>query len=172
MKLHKEGYQILTSVLVFLLILNGSLQYFFPRADVILLLILIISIVFYSLILWFFRVPSKTFVQDDSKIFAPADGKLVVIEEVDEPEYFKDKRLQVSIFMSPLNVHVNYYPIKGDVKYYKYHPGEFLVAWHPKSSTLNERSSVVVKDSILKFQNRKTAYPHQVNSVSELNEVL
>ena len=95
----------------------------------------------------FFRSPSRPIEPNENLIIAPADGKVVVIEEVEEPEYFRGKRRQVSIFMSPLNVHVNWYPISGDVQYVKYHPGKYLVAWHPKSSTLNERTSIVVKDS-------------------------
>ena len=103
-------------------------------------------IVVFGIVVWFFRVPSRLVVADDTAIFSPCDGKVVVIEEVFEPEYFKDKRRQVSIFMSPLNVHINYYPIGGTTTYYKYHPGKYLVAWHPKSSTENERSTVVVRD--------------------------
>lgn len=95
-------------------------------------------------VLWFFRVPSRDWVKGEDLVIAPADGKVVVIEEVYEPEYFKDKRIQVSIFMSPLNVHQNRNPISGVVKYFKYHPGKYLVAWHPKSSTLNERTSYVI----------------------------
>ena len=95
-------------------------------------------------ILQFFRSPSRTIEINENHIIAPADGKVVVIEEVTENEYFKDKRIQISIFMSPLNVHINRYPIAGIVKYSKYHPGLFLVAWHPKSSTDNERTTIVV----------------------------
>ncbi|HPF90852.1 MAG TPA: phosphatidylserine decarboxylase family protein [Flavobacteriales bacterium] len=98
-----------------------------------------------GIVLWFFRVPKRALPKDDAAIFSPCDGKVVVIEEVYEPEYFKDKRRQVSIFMSPLNVHINYHPISGITTYYKYHPGKYLVAWHPKSSTENERSTVVNK---------------------------
>lgn len=98
-----------------------------------------------GLLLWFFRVPRRQVPESHEGILAPADGKVVAIETVHEPEYFKDRRLQVSIFMSPLNVHVNWYPISGTTSYYKYHPGKYLVAWHPKSSTENERSTVVVK---------------------------
>ena len=96
-----------------------------------------------GIVLWFFRVPKRPLPKDDAAIFSPCDGKVVVIEEVYEPEYFKDKRRQVSIFMSPLNVHINFDPISGTTTYYKYHPGKYLVAWHPKSSTENERSTVV-----------------------------
>jgi phosphatidylserine decarboxylase len=97
------------------------------------------------IVIWFFRVPGRSLPNDDSAIMAPCDGKVVVIEEVHEPEYFKEKRRQVSIFMSPLNVHINYHPISGTTTFYKYHPGKYLVAWHPKSSTDNERSTVVTR---------------------------
>ncbi len=102
----------------------------------------------YGVILWFFRVPARSAVHADRDVVSPCDGKVVVIEEVFEPEYFKDKRLQVSIFMSPLNVHINYHPISGTTTFYRYHPGKYLVAWHPKSSTDNERSTVVVKHPV------------------------
>lgn len=102
-------------------------------------------VVVFLIVVWFFRVPSRKLPDDYTAIISPCDGKVVVIEEVFEPEYFKDKRRQVSIFMSPLNVHINFHPIGGTTTYYKYHPGKYLVAWHPKSSTENERSTVVNK---------------------------
>jgi phosphatidylserine decarboxylase len=102
----------------------------------------------FGIIVWFFRVPTRRATHAEGTVASPCDGKVVVIEEVHEPEYFKDKRLQVSIFMSPLNVHINYHPISGTTTYYKYHPGKYLVAWHPKSSTENERSTVVVKHPV------------------------
>ncbi len=98
-----------------------------------------------ALVLWFFRVPARRPVVDLHGVIAPCDGKVVVVEEVHEGEYFQDRRIQVSIFMSPLNVHINYHPINGTNVYRQYHPGKFLVAWHPKSSTENERTTVVVK---------------------------
>jgi phosphatidylserine decarboxylase len=103
------------------------------------------SLLIFITVLQFFRHPSRAWVKDDNLIIAPADGKVVVIEEVYEPEYFKEKRIQVSIFMSPVNVHVNRFPISGIVKYFKYHPGLYLVAWHPKASTDNERTTVVIE---------------------------
>ena len=109
--------------------------------------ILSLSLVFFILILQFFRNPSRKTIINDSHVIAPADGTVVVIEDVEETEYFKDKRKQVSIFMSPINVHVNRNPISGLVKYAKYHPGKYLVAWHPKSSTENERTTVVIANS-------------------------
>ena len=97
------------------------------------------------LILQFFRNPKRNFTADPTAVFSPVDGKVVVIEEVEEPEYFQGKRRQVSVFMSPLNVHVTRYPVGGEVVYSKYHPGKYLVAWHPKASEENERTTVVVK---------------------------
>ena len=108
--------------------------------------ILVVSILFFFLIIQFFRNPKRTTSHNDEHIIAPVDGKVVVIEEVYEKEYFKDKRLQISIFMSPINVHVTRHPVGGKVTYSKYHPGKFLVAWHPKSSEENERTTVVVKN--------------------------
>jgi phosphatidylserine decarboxylase len=104
-------------------------------------------LIFFILIVQFFRNPYRNTIINEHHVIAPADGKVVVIEEVEEPEYFKDKRRQVSIFMSPVNVHVNRNPIAGIVKYAKYHPGKYLVAWHPKSSTENERTTVVIANS-------------------------
>lgn len=112
-------------------------------------IILIGSLVVFFLVLQFFRNPSRATIIDDGTIVAPVDGKVVVIEEVYEKEYFKDTRLQVSIFMSPINVHVTRYPVNGKVIYSKYHPGKFLVAWHPKSSEENERTTVVVKNEVV-----------------------
>ncbi|MBN2486929.1 MAG: phosphatidylserine decarboxylase family protein [Bacteroidales bacterium] len=102
-------------------------------------------LVLFLLVLWFFRVPARNLPPDGDIVIAPADGKIVVIEKTFEPEYFNDERIQVSVFMSPLNVHQNVYPVSGDVVYTKYHKGKYLVAWHPKSSTENERSTTVVK---------------------------
>jgi phosphatidylserine decarboxylase len=110
------------------------------------ILIVFPFVVILALILWFFRIPSRPMpLQNNNVVVAPADGEIVVIEKIFEPEYFKDERIQVSIFMSPFNVHQNVYPIAGKVTYTKYHKGKYLVAWHPKSSTENERSTVVVK---------------------------
>ena len=139
--IHKEGNASILLTLLFLAILNGLLFYFFPA---LLMFFLILSFGFLLLIVQFFRNPKRSILEfDDNKIYAPADGKVVVIEEAMEQEYFKDKRLQISIFMNPLNVHVNRNPIGGKVKYYRYHEGKYLVAWHPKSSTENERTTVV-----------------------------
>jgi phosphatidylserine decarboxylase len=104
-----------------------------------------VGLIFLILILQFFRNPKRNTQIDDNHIIAPVDGKVVVIEEVYEPEYFKDKRLQVSIFMSPINVHVTRYAVNGKINFSKYHPGKYLVAWHPKASTENERTTVVIE---------------------------
>lgn len=108
--------------------------------------VLVASIILFLLIVQFFRNPKRNTTLNDKHIISPVDGKVVVIEEVYEKEYFKDKRIQVSVFMSPINVHVTRHPIGGNVTYSKYHPGKFLVAWHPKSSEENERTTVVVKN--------------------------
>ena len=110
--------------------------------------ILVVTIILFFLIIQFFRNPKRNTVLNDAHVVAPVDGKVVAIEEVEEKEYFKDKRLQVSIFMSPINVHVTRHPIGGKLKYSKYHPGKFLVAWHPKSSEENERTTVVVENAV------------------------
>jgi len=147
MTLHREGY---TIMLVSLLILSGiQIGNFFLFQWLgwlwLFLLLTLGALVMAYLIIQFFRIPTRNFTAEENDIICPADGKVVVIEEVEETEYFKDKRIQISIFMSPMNVHANYNPIAGIVKYVKYHPGLFLVAWHPKSSTDNERSTVVTE---------------------------
>ncbi|MDR0801186.1 phosphatidylserine decarboxylase family protein [Fluviicola sp.] len=149
MTLHREGTAtILTGTIILGLIEWGN-YWLYTQTEWLWLFILLSAgvLVMFYLIVQFFRIPKRIFTFTDSDILCPADGKVVVIEEVEETEYFKDKRIQVSIFMSPLNVHANYFPISGLVKYVKYHKGLFLVAWHPKSSTDNERSTVVVQHS-------------------------
>ena len=142
---HREGYKIITITFVFviagILLSERFIELFWLQkaAQVFCLIILI-------LILQFFRNPKRKTTINEKHIIAPVDGKVVVIEEVEEPEYFKDKRLQVSIFMSPINVHVTRYALSGVVKYSKYHPGKYLVAWHPKASTENERTTIVVEN--------------------------
>ena len=143
MRIHKEGYRSLTIVLIFLVMINLTVWRYI-HYSVILWVLLAISMVFFILILQFFRDPQRKIkTLDPSLLYAPADGKVVVIEEAVEAEYFKDKRLMISIFMSPLNVHINHHPVSGKILYKKYHPGKYLVAWHPKSSTENERTTVV-----------------------------
>jgi phosphatidylserine decarboxylase len=145
MKIHKEGYRIIFVVSFCVLILNTVLYLYFPKSPFFLALSMF-SVFVCLFIISFFRNPKRLIPIGDNHILASADGKVVVIEEVEEIEYFKDKRLQVSIFMSPANVHVNRSPIDGEVKYFKYHPGKYLVAWHPKSSSDNERTSMVIEN--------------------------
>jgi phosphatidylserine decarboxylase len=146
MTIHREGYKSIAIGTIVFFILNFIFFYFFSASLPILagtaffltlgLLLFLIS---------FFRIPNRVLTLNENAIVAPADGKVVVIEEVIDPEYFQNKRLQVSIFMSPANVHVNRNPISGEVVYNQYHKGKYLVAWHPKSSTENERHSVVIR---------------------------
>ncbi|NIG52486.1 phosphatidylserine decarboxylase family protein [Chitinophaga sp. Cy-1792] len=143
MKIHREGFATISLVFLVLLVINGAVSYWFD-SPVLTWSLLAVSVVFFLFIVSFFRIPSRQNTSGDNLVISPCDGKVVVIEEVYEPEYFKDKRLQVSIFMSPANVHVNRNPISGQVKLSQYHPGKYLVAWHPKSSTENERHSVVI----------------------------
>jgi len=145
MKFHKEGIPSLIITFIVAALINFITLYFCSSFPIVVWLGYALSAFLLVTILQFFRNPKRTITIDDNAIIAPADGKVVVIEEVVETEYFKDKRLQISIFMSPINVHINRYPISGIVKFSKYHPGLFLVAWHPKSSTDNERTTIVVK---------------------------
>lgn len=145
MKVHHEGRSELAILVSILLVLNGSLVYFFGR-NLFTFLVLGASVAFFFIVLNFYRSPYRRFTGDMiNSIVSPADGKIVAIEEVFEPEYFKDKRLQVSVFMSPLNVHANWYPINGTVILKKHHNGRFQAAYLPKSSTENERSTVVIR---------------------------
>ncbi|QXP67120.1 phosphatidylserine decarboxylase family protein [Polaribacter sp. AHE13PA] len=145
-RFHKEGYKII--VITFIITIVGVLL-----ADNLIdipwlvKVIQVVLLAFLVIVLQFFRNPKRVAALNDNIIVAPVDGKVVVIEEVEEPEYFKGKRLQVSIFMSPINVHVTRYAMSGVVKYSKYHPGKYLVAWHPKASTENERTTVVVNNA-------------------------
>lgn len=147
MLIHREGYKIILVTLLILAGLNLLVQSFVGDQHLVFKIVLSLSLIFFILIVQFFRNPFRNTIINDNHVIAPADGKVVVIEEVEEPEYFNDKRRQVSIFMSPVNVHVNRNPIAGIVKYAKYHPGKYLVAWHPKSSTENERTTVVIANS-------------------------
>jgi len=143
--IHKEGKATIFITLVVLFALNGGVMWLLPEQLLVQNLLLIVSVVFLVIILQFFRNPSITPILGDNLVISPADGKVVVIEEVEADEYFTDKRIQVSVFMSPFNVHVNRNPVGGLVKYFKYHQGKYLVAWHPKSSTENERTTTVIE---------------------------
>jgi phosphatidylserine decarboxylase len=143
--IHKEGYKILAFGFIALLILNILVHIIWIDNELIRWAFIFCSLMFYIFILFFFRLPIRALEPDSGLIYAPADGKVVVIEETMENEYFKDIRLQVSIFMSPFNMHSNRYPVSGQIKYVGYHPGQNMVAWHPKSSELNERSTIVIE---------------------------
>ena len=144
--IHKEGRTLLFVLLIIFSGINYAVAYFLPSAELVQQLVIATTIVLYLLVLQFFRNPIRKVEKiDDRIIIAPADGKVVVIEDAEENEYFNEKRKQVSIFMSPVNVHVNRMPISGIIQYFKYHQGKYLVAWHPKSSTENERTTTVVK---------------------------
>jgi phosphatidylserine decarboxylase len=145
MTIHREGYKILLSTIAILVAINLLIHYWSPGHVRAQNGALIISIFIFLLVLQFFRSPRRVTPTDPKHIIAPADGKVVVIEEVLEQEYFHANRRQISIFMSPINVHVNWSPVEGVVQYFKYHAGKYLVAWHPKSSTENERTTIVVK---------------------------
>lgn len=147
MKIHREGYTIIAVGMLILGAIQALNYWLFTYLNWMWLFLLLTLgvLVMAVLIIQFFRVPKRSFEANDQDVLCPADGKVVVIEEVEETEYFKDKRIQISIFMSPLNVHANFNPISGLIKYVKYHPGLFLVAWHPKSSTDNERTTIVVE---------------------------
>jgi phosphatidylserine decarboxylase len=145
MTIHKEGFVSIGLAALFVLLTNGLIRYFFPEIAWLSTAWLVASIVFFFIIVQFFRKPTRFSPINPKHVIAPCDGKVVVIEEVIESEYFKGPRRQVSIFMSPINVHINWNPIAGVVKYFKYHPGKYLVAWHPKSSTENERTTTVLQ---------------------------
>jgi phosphatidylserine decarboxylase len=145
MGIHKEGYKILGFGFVTLLVLNIIIHILWGDLEILKWSLLVFSFMLYVFLLFFFRWPERTLEPSPGLVFAPADGKVVVIEETEENEYFNDTRLQVSIFMSPFNVHSNRYPVSGRIKYVRYHPGSNMVAWHPKSSVLNERSSIVIE---------------------------
>ena len=145
MAIHREGYKIIAVGFIILLIINIIAGIMLPDKSFLKWMVLLLSLSLYVFILFFFRLPSRQLQPDPGLIYAQADGKVVVIEETVENEYFKDQRLQISIFMSPFNMHSNRYPVSGSVKQVYYHPGKYMVAWHPKSSELNERSSVVIE---------------------------
>ena len=155
LRIHTEGRKLLAILFLVLALLVYAVFWKFPRFG---WWAVAINALLFIVILQFFRNPRRLVPEeDDNIIYAPADGKVVVIEETEETEYFKDKRLQVSIFMSPVNVHVNRNPIGGEVKYNAYHPGKYLVAWHPKSSTENERTTMVIDNGNVEILLRQIA---------------
>ena len=177
MTLHREGYKILRNeILIFLMInyityWNSEILFWYFTLP--------ISVFLFVMSVYFFRVPKKRFERKEGNIYAPCDGKVVVIEETEESEFYKDKRLQISIFMSALNVHNNLYPISGKVIYTKYHRGKFLVAWHPKASTDNERNTIVVENDKISvlfrqiagvFARRIISYPNVGDSATTSDE--
>lgn len=146
MTIHREGFKSIALGCLIFGAINMSVYFFFSASLMWLCnIVFIITLGLLLFLISFFRIPNRKLTIDENAIVAPADGKVVVIEETTDEEYFKDKRLQVSIFMSPANVHVNRNPVSGDVVYSQYHKGKYLVAWHPKSSTENERHSVVIR---------------------------
>jgi len=144
MKIHKEGHKVIRNFLLFLLGINIMVLLINTDKHVA-WSVSSVSLMIMLLVIRFFRVPNRNLLMDEKSILCPADGKIVAIEETSEDEYFKDKRIQISIFMSIWNVHVNWHPIGGNIKYFKYHPGKYLLAKHPKSSLENERTSIVVE---------------------------
>jgi phosphatidylserine decarboxylase len=155
MKLHKEGNATLTIEILAFSLFNYLAHSYAP--EYVACFTTAITGFLFIMTLNFFRIPKREFERKEGIVYAPCDGKVVVIEETEETEFYKDKRIQVSIFMSPLNVHNQVYPISGQVKYTKYHPGKFLVAWHPKASTDNERSTVVVENDKISILFRQIA---------------
>jgi len=145
MTIHKEGYTTIAITILLIFVINAVVDYKYYDMTWLRWFIYIFSAALFIIVLQFFRNPSRQFSAGEELVICPADGKVVVIEETEEGEYFKDKRLQVSIFMSPVNVHINRNPISGVVKFFKYHPGKYLAAWNPKSSTENERTTTVVE---------------------------
>ena len=143
---HKEGFNLI--ILFFILVASDviMLEVLFDDSSSLKSILQIFSLIIFVFILWFFRNPKRNIIKNPELILSPADGKVIAIKEVDELEYFNDKKIQISIFLSPLDIHVNRYPVSGEILYSKYHKGEYLVAWHPKSSEKNERTTVVIKN--------------------------
>ena len=143
---HKEGFNLI--IFFFLLVASDviMLELLFDDSSTLKSILQIFSLIIFVFILWFFRNPKRNIIKNPELILSPADGKVIAIKEVDELEYFKNKKIQISIFLSPLDIHVNRYPVSGEILYSKYHKGDYLVAWHPKSSSKNERTTVVIKN--------------------------
>ncbi|TCK82742.1 phosphatidylserine decarboxylase family protein [Albibacterium bauzanense] len=157
MTIHKEGYTSIAICVLFIFVLNALVHYYAPNNGILTWSVYLLSAFLFITVLQFFRSPKLTVTQNDFYILSPADGKVVVIEETEETEYFNEKRIQVSVFMSPVNVHSNRSPISGIITYFKYHPGKYLMAWNPKSSTLNERTTIVVKNKGVEILFRQIA---------------
>lgn len=147
MTIHREGHRMLAFTALGCLAFTGLLWFTLGEGHIVTNVGIVLATLFFLTILQFFRNPKRSTVINPNHVIAPADGKVVVIERTHESEYLKDERIQVSIFMSPINVHLNRHSVSGIVKFFKYHPGKFLVAWHPKSSTENERTTMVVETS-------------------------
>ena len=154
MKLHKEGFKTLRNEIIILLTLAGGIYFI---SNQIIEILFLVTLFIFLVSIYFFRVPYRNFPRKNNIIYAPCDGKIVVIEETLEKEFYNNKRIQVSIFMSPLDVHNNLYPIKGEIIYTKYHPGKFLFAWNPKASTKNERSTIVIENKKISVLCRQIA---------------
>lgn len=155
MKIHKEGYKILRNEILIFSLVNYIT--FWNSKEIFWYFTLPVSIFLFIMSVYFFRIPTRLFERKRGHVYSPCDGKVVVIEETTEYEYYKDKRIQVSIFMSPLNIHNNLYPISGTVSYIKYHAGKFLVGWNPKASTDNERNTLVLENSKISVLIRQIA---------------
>ncbi len=145
MKFHKEGYTTLALCVLLIFIVNAIVHFFASENTTLVWVVYVLSAFLFLAVAQFFRSPIRKILPGELKVLCPADGKVVVIEETQEKEYFGDRRVQISVFMSPVNVHSNRSPISGKVKFFKYHPGKYLMAWNPKSSTLNERTTIVVE---------------------------
>lgn len=181
MTIHREGYTILTVTATILAAINLFFLFYLDVSDFAGIIILIISLIIFTMFLQFFRFPKREYSFNENYVIAPADGKVVVIEQTTDKEYFKDQRIQVSIFMSPLNVHANWYPVSGRIKYLRYHFGKYMVAWHPKASTDNEHTSIVIekenKVSVMVKQiagavaKRIIYYPHEGDMVRQCSEL-
>jgi phosphatidylserine decarboxylase len=180
-RIHKEGKIILTVIFFFFILIDLSIVFLLKPRPPVVWLVIIITLLLMIFFLRFFRIPSRKLIFDEKLLYSPADGKVVVIEETTEEEYFKDRRIQVSIFMSVWDVHINFFPLSGKIKFYKYHPGDYLVARHPKSSTLNERNTIVIETvsgkeilvrQIAGFVARKiSSYCKEGDSVKQFDEL-
>jgi len=174
MQLHKEGYRIVAWAFLMIVGFNYLLHQY---VEIYWLkwILSIISLILFMLIVYFFRFPKREAKAKPNEVLAPVDGKVVVIEEVFEPEFFKDNRLQISIFMSPLNVHATRYPVGGKVIYSKYYKGKHLVAWHPKSSELNERTTIVVDNPVMgpvMFRQIAGAIARRIENYSKVGDIV